>query len=201
MVDTLAIKKKGQLTASGERHAERAAGPAESPLDVRIRDARATDAPAILDVTLSAYREYGETLPEHWEGYRRNIQTTLANVAPARQFVAERDGEIVGAVLLYPAGATLPRPQGKALTLEWPQIRLLAVLPSSWGHGIGTALVGACLRAARDASAEAVTLNTTDLMRAATALYQRMGFARAPDLDFRPAPGVVAKGYLYRLTN
>jgi hypothetical protein len=27
------------------------------------------------------------------------------------------------------------------------------------------------------------------------ALYESMGFARAPDLDFSPAPGILAKGY------
>ena len=27
-------------------------------------------------------------------------------------------------------------------------------------------------------------------------LYERMGFKRAPELDFKPAPGVTARGYL-----
>jgi hypothetical protein len=32
-------------------------------------------------------------------------------------------------------------------------------------------------------------------MQVAMRLYERMGFARAPDLDFSPAPGITVKGY------
>jgi hypothetical protein len=34
-----------------------------------------------------------------------------------------------------------------------------------------------------------------DLMQAAIRLYEDMGFARAPELDFSPAPGFTVKGY------
>jgi hypothetical protein len=34
-----------------------------------------------------------------------------------------------------------------------------------------------------------------DMMRAAVRMYERMGFVRAPDLDFTPAEGVLVKGY------
>jgi hypothetical protein len=40
-----------------------------------------------------------------------------------------------------------------------------------------------------------MTLHTTDMMRAAMTLYERMGFRRAPEIDFRPAPSVLVKGY------
>ena len=33
------------------------------------------------------------------------------------------------------------------------------------------------------------------MMRAAVRLYERLGFARDPALDFSPAPGVTVKGY------
>jgi hypothetical protein len=32
-------------------------------------------------------------------------------------------------------------------------------------------------------------------MQAAMRLYEGMGFQRAPELDFQPAPGVTIKGY------
>jgi hypothetical protein len=35
----------------------------------------------------------------------------------------------------------------------------------------------------------------------AMGLYERMGFARAVELDFTPAPGVVVKGYRLALTS
>ncbi len=34
------------------------------------------------------------------------------------------------------------------------------------------------------------------ILDAAMRLYERMGFKRAPELDFKPAPGVTARGYL-----
>lgn len=37
-------------------------------------------------------------------------------------------------------------------------------------------------------------------MAVAMRLYERMGFGRAPELDFSPAPGIVAKGYELPLT-
>ncbi len=33
------------------------------------------------------------------------------------------------------------------------------------------------------------------MMQAAVRLYERMGFVRAPEIDFQPAPGIVVKGF------
>jgi hypothetical protein len=33
------------------------------------------------------------------------------------------------------------------------------------------------------------------MMQAALRMYERMGFVRAPELDFHPAPGVTVQGY------
>lgn len=56
-----------------------------------------------------------------------------------------------------------------------------------------------CVRRAREAGAPAVTLHTTDMMRVAIRLYERLGFVAAPELDFHPAPGLTVKGYQLRL--
>ncbi len=40
-----------------------------------------------------------------------------------------------------------------------------------------------------------LTLHTTEIMQTAMRLYERMGFVRAPELDFQPAPDVIIKGY------
>ena len=52
-----------------------------------------------------------------------------------------------------------------------------------------------CIRRARAGGASVLSLHTTDLMRVAKAMYERMGFVRAPELDFRPAPGVTIEGF------
>ena len=101
---------------------------------LHIRDAHPSDRYAIRDVTLSAYNEYAALMPSHWEGYRQDILATLADVKPAEQVVAEQDGAIVGAVLLYPAGTVFSSPDGASIILAWPEVRLLAVAPAA---GVG----------------------------------------------------------------
>ena len=141
---------------------------------------------AVAAVTLAAYAEYAPQMPELWEAYRANILGTLADPRPAAQIVAERDGALVGAVLLYPTGAVLPGGEGSHGRTPWPEVRLLAVAPAARGPGVG---------AARAAGAPALALHTTDLMRVAIRLYERLGFVRAPELDVQVAPALVVSGY------
>jgi GNAT superfamily N-acetyltransferase len=167
--------------------------------DIQIRDARLSDHEAIRAVTLAAYQEYAALMPRFWEPYRQNILTTLAGVSPAEQIVAEQDGQILGTVLLYPIGTTFSDAEGVTMRLEWPEIRLLAVDPDRRGQGIATALMQECIRRARQTGAAWLILHTTDMMWAAMQLYEHMGFARAPELDWHPAPEVTIKGYRFSL--
>ena len=164
---------------------------------VQVRDTRPGDRAVIEAVTLAAYGEYAEPMRELWSVYRANIVATLADPEPAEQIVAEQDGVVIGTALLYPAGHVIITPDGGQIALRWPEIRLVAVAPDARGRGVGAALVHECLRRARLAGAETVTLHTTDLMRAAMRLYERLGFVRAPELDFEPRPGVTIKGYRF----
>jgi len=52
-----------------------------------------------------------------------------------------------------------------------------------------------CIRRARQSGAPMLTLHTTDIMQTAMRMYEQMGFVRAPDLDFHPAPNIIVKGY------
>ncbi len=165
--------------------------------ELHIRDARADDQDAIRQVTLAAYQEYAAVMQAHWEGYRQSILATLADVKPAEQIIAEQGGTLAGTVLLFPAGTVLTTPDGASITLTWPDIRLLAVAPATRGHGVGAALVRECLRRGRQAGSAAVTLHTTDMMQVAMSMCERMGFVRAPETDFQPAPGFTIKGYRY----
>lgn len=167
---------------------------------LHLRDARENDRDAIQDVTLSAYQQYAAVMPPPlWENYRQNILATLADVRPAEQIVAEQDGAIVGAVLLYPAGTVFSGSDGASVTLAWPEVRLLAVAPAARGQGIGKALMQECVRRAHQSGSAAITLHTNDMMEVAMRMYERMGFVRAPEFDFHPAPGVTIKGYRFNL--
>jgi predicted N-acetyltransferase YhbS len=164
-----------------------------------IRDATASDQDAIQAVTLAAYEEYAHSMPPPiWNGYRQNILATLAHSAPAEQIVAERGGIILGSVLLYPPVANAY--SGAGMQASWPEVRLLAVLPSARGQGVGAALMRECARRARLAGATSLGLHTMDMMQAAMHLYERLGFQRAPAYDFQPAEGIVIKGFYLPLT-
>jgi GNAT superfamily N-acetyltransferase len=129
-----------------------------------------------------------------WEGYRRNIEASLADVGSAEQLVAERDGAIVGTVLLYPP-RRMELPRGGWLEMPWPEVRLLAVAPAERGRGVGAALMQECVRRVRRAGGRVLSLHTTDRMKAALRMYERMGFVRAPEIDFQPMPGTTVMGF------
>lgn len=168
--------------------------------DLIVRDARPPDREAIRDVTMAAYQQYAAVMQTHWEGYRRNILTTLGDVKPAEQIVAEQHGALVGTVLLYPAGTVLSASDGRSVTRSWPEVRLLAVAPAARGQGVGAALMRECVRRARQSGAAVLTLHTHEIMAVAMRMYERMGFVHAPDLDFHPAKDVTIKGYRLNLT-
>ncbi len=167
--------------------------------DIRVREAREDDEAAIRAVTLAAYEQYAAHMGAHWEGYRRNIVDSLAAAGQVQRLVAEHAGAIVGSVLLYPPGAAGFTIGRRPIGGEWPEVRLLAVDPAARGLGIGLSLMQACVDRARDAGSAALALHTTDMMAAAVRLYARMGFERAPELDFQPAPGITVKGFLLAL--
>jgi predicted N-acetyltransferase YhbS len=166
--------------------------------ELLLRDARAGDAPAIRAVTIAAYQQYAALIPRVWRPYRDNILETLANPAPAEQIVAERDGAILGAVLLFPPGTGFEQPAGAEASPLAPDVRLLAVVPAARGQGVGGALMQACLRRAQAAGHASVTLHTMDVMVVAKAMYERLGFVPAHELDFEPVPGFFLLGYRYR---
>jgi GNAT superfamily N-acetyltransferase len=81
-----------------------------------------------------------------------------------RGWIAEKDREIVGFVFLIKESATVAR------------LRLFLVEPSARGLGIGSRLVGACVRFARKAGYRKIVLSTVSLLSAARHIYQKAGF-------------------------
>lgn len=162
--------------------------------NLTIRDARADEREAIWQVTRAAYEEYAIAVsPQFWETYSQNIRATLSKEEPVERIVAELSGVLVGSVLLYPPASNAY--SGNTVSANWPEVRLLAVVPSARGQGIGRALMEECKRRARNMGATALGLHSMESMKAAIHMYQGMGFVHVPELDFHPASGIVVKGY------
>jgi DNA-binding MarR family transcriptional regulator/GNAT superfamily N-acetyltransferase len=92
-------------------------------------------------------------------GFIENFDTTRE-----RCWLAERDGAIVGSVLLVKESD------------EVGKLRLLYVEPAARGLGIGTRLVSECIRFARQARYRKITLWTNDVLVSARRIYQAAGF-------------------------
>jgi GNAT superfamily N-acetyltransferase len=163
-----------------------------------VRDARPEDRDAIRDLTLSAYAEYATIMePDAWAGLRGAVNAALASDDPMERIVADDHGTLIGSVLLYPPSANAYGDlAGKGSN---PELRLLAVSLDARGRGVGRALVEECVRRARLAGASALGLHTSKSMATAMQLYERMGFERAPDLDFQPPGAEVVWGFKLRL--
>jgi ribosomal protein S18 acetylase RimI-like enzyme len=163
-----------------------------------IRDARPEDRPAIRALTLAAYEEHARAMaPSAWAALRDAITATLDGEIVAERIVAERDGAIVGSVMLCPPSEGAYG--GEVARLESPEVRLLAVSRAARGRGIGQTLMDECLRRARAGGATSIGLHTSDSLRAAVRMYERMGFERNPDDDFQPPGAELVKAYRLRL--
>ncbi len=156
-----------------------------------IRDAASAELDAVSMLLKRAYLQYAHSMPaEAWQDYLSNIVDVGSRLRESALIVALWDHQLAGSVTLYLDAAPLETwPPG------WAGIRLLAVDPAFRNHGIGRALMDECVRRCREKGIANLGLHTNDMMTAAVRLYEKMGFVRAQEFDFKPAPGVVVMAY------
>ena len=166
---------------------------------MRIRLAGETDIEQAREVLRAAYSEYEASFPAaNWAPYLADILDLEGRAHESELIVADIGGKVVGCVSYFPPGSKASYPTD-AVSEHWPgdwsAFRLLAVDPSARGGGVGRELTFACIERARAQGAPAVGLHTTAPMSVARAMYERMGFERAPQYDFRPGPTVLVEAY------
>ncbi|HSJ51837.1 MAG TPA: GNAT family N-acetyltransferase [Actinomycetota bacterium] len=149
---------------------------------MEVREAVAEEYEEAGRVTMAAYREFVRPGDEDWEEYLRHIGDVAARATVATVLVAVDDGRILGSATLE-LGERIDD-DDPPLEPDEAHIRMLGVLPDARGRGVARALMEACFDRARAAGRARMTLYTTHRMRAAQAMYERMGFERLEDRVF-----------------
>ena len=149
-----------------------------------IRDARPGDFDAVRYIAAAANEEFRAPMGEtFFEGYLANVLDIERRASEATVFVAEQGTQILGTITLYrdinDEGMPVRFSAGTA------GIRATAVDPAARGKGIGSDLVSAAVATAQASGATSIALHTATCMAAAMRLYERHGFRRAPDHDYR----------------
>ncbi len=158
--------------------------------DVEIRPPRPEEYAAAGEVTVQAYDVDGHLAGD--VGYDAVLRDVARRVELAEVLVAVGEaGDVLGCV-------TIVRPGSAYAEISRPgelEFRMLAVAPSARGRGVGEALTRAVLDRARTLGLRTVVLSSLDGMRSAHRLYERIGFTRLPERDWRPFPHISLVAY------
>jgi len=174
LLDGLPEPQQRQLTDAMQRIQALLQGSTSSYL---LRDPRPGDMGLVVQQQSALYaREY----QWNWEFealVAEIVAKYLREFDPTRErcWIAEKDGEVVGAVFVVRHDETTAK------------LRMLYVDASARGLGIGQRLVDECLRFARDAGYTRMMLWTMSALTDARKLYQKAGFElveEEPTLSF-----------------
>ncbi|MGW0420020.1 GNAT family N-acetyltransferase [Streptomyces sp. NPDC003015] len=164
-------------------------------MDIVIRAAQPAEYETLGEITAQAYLQDGLLLFGESDWYLEELRDVAKRAAAAEVLTAVADDTVLGTVTFVPSGgplADLARP-GEA------EIRMLAVAHTARGRGVGQALVRACVERA-SGTATGIVLCTQPTMHTAHRIYERLGFTRAPERDWKPIPGDAFTLLAYTLT-
>jgi GNAT superfamily N-acetyltransferase len=157
--------------------------------EILIRHARSDEHAALGQLLVSAYAalpgmptvdeqpDYYATLADVAGRAARPSWTIFVAAGPAAELLGSID--FIEDMQHYGSG-------GSAVTIaDAAGVRFLAVNDAHRGKGTGKALTRFCVARARSLGKARLVLHTTRAMQAAWAMYEGLGFARFPDIDFR----------------
>jgi ribosomal protein S18 acetylase RimI-like enzyme len=153
------------------------------PRALTVQPARREDFERIAALTVGVYVQGGLAS----EAYTPQLADVAGRATRSELLVVrDDDGVVVGAVALVLGGdfGEVTESDDEAA------FRMLVVDPAARGRGVGQLLVTACLDRARAAGRRRMVISTDPRMTAAHRLYERLGFARLPERDWSPLPGI-----------
>jgi predicted N-acetyltransferase YhbS len=162
-------------------------------MTVEIRRARPDELAEVGRLTAEVY--VGDGYLAEGDRYVAELVDTRRRAREAELLVAVEDGRVLGSVTFAPVGSAY-REIGRD---DEGEFRMLAVSPAARGRGIGRALVEHCVDRSRELGYAGVRMCSMDVMTGAHRVYERLGFTRAPEDDWRPEPDVLLLAYAARL--
>lgn len=141
----------------------------------------------------AAYRANGHFDVD--EGYSAVVRDAAGRAEPGPLLVAFDGSQMVGTATVCHPGT----PHAEVSRAGEVEFRFLAVHADHQGRGIAHSLVDAVVEEARLASARRVVCCVISWNVKGHALYESHGFARQPDRDWSPVPGVDLWAYALEL--
>lgn len=176
-----------------EETREPAQPPYPRPPGIEIRIARPEELGLIGELTAAIYVAAGYISPN--SSYITRLRDAVSRAREAELLVATHGGEPTGTVTYCRHGS----PWAQLTVPGEAEFRMLAVVPAARGLGLGEALVRHCIARAREDGCRTLRLSTEPVMHAAHRIYRRLGFARTPERDWEPQPGVELLTYALAL--
>jgi len=146
-----------------------------------IRPATPGEFDAVGDLCVAAYGAF----LDHTGDYVDTVRDAAARAAGAELLVAV-DEQLLGTITFVPDGG----PLGEIAAPDETEFRMLAVSPAAQGRGVGTALLEHIVADTARRGRNGIVCSSQPSMRAAHRVYEKLGFARDPERDWSPLPGV-----------
>lgn len=158
------------------------------PLAYTVRNAKPNEFKTIGELMVEVYSALEDfpkpdEQPKYYE-LLRNVGQLTKNKNIELLVAVSDQGQIAGAVVYfadmkdYGSGGTATQEKNAC------GFRLLAVAPEARGLGIGKLLSKYCIEKGKKQKAKTMVIHTTNSMKLAWGMYERLGFKRALDLDF-----------------
>ncbi|MGH3366980.1 MAG: GNAT family N-acetyltransferase [Nocardioidaceae bacterium] len=150
-----------------------------------IRLAQPPELPTIGEITVRAYTGDGLLPPDsEYVGVLRDAdrRARMAELWVA----AEQGGQVLGSVTFCPPGSAYR----ELAAAGEGEFRMLSVHPTARRRGVAHALVQRCIARSRELGDRRMVICSQHDMHTAHRLYRRFGFARLPERDWDPLPGI-----------
>lgn len=152
-----------------------------------VRQARDEELEAAGEVVAAAYAPM-PGMDEEPE-YLAEVRDTRGRIADADILVAVDDAGVVIGCASFVRDHT-----SRLAELELPDesgIRMVGVAEAARGRGVARALVEACAQRARASGKRGIAILTEPRWTVSHSVYERLGFRRAPDRDYRAEPDFI----------